>query len=345
MDEQLLGYLLGALDAEECESLEQRLHGDPKLQADLARLQNRFAPLAALDHAVDPPVGLAERTCRFVFSTVDELHAAADEHAAPAGTPATPPPMLAPASEPAGDGSDFPRRVRWLDLAVAATVFLAASLLLVPALQKSRFDSRVAGCQDNLRQLGLALTGYSQRNHDYFPAIPVSGHLSAAGIYAPKLLEEGYVTTPETFLCAGSPLAAKGHFRVPKLKELLSASGSELAEKQRAMGGSYGYSLGYLQDGGYHPVRNQRRPNFVIAADRPSMNWANIQSSNHDGLGQNVLFEDGRASFVVSPQPEGWSDHVYLNDAGQVAPGIHANDSVIGPSEFSPLTRFTPQLQ
>ena len=42
-------------------------------------------------------------------------------------------------------------------MVMAATVLVAAGLLIFPAVQNSRFHAHVAACQDNLRELGGAL--------------------------------------------------------------------------------------------------------------------------------------------------------------------------------------------
>ena len=65
-DQQLLGYLLGALDDEEQEWLDARLERDPRCREALTRWRQRLAPLSALRPEFEPPPGLARRTCRLV---------------------------------------------------------------------------------------------------------------------------------------------------------------------------------------------------------------------------------------------------------------------------------------
>ena len=88
------------------------------------------------------------------------------------------------------------RRLNRADVAVAALIFVIAGLLVLPAINGTRFQARVAACQDNLRQVGQALTEYSHKNHDVFPVVPAEGNLAAAGIYAPILTQEGFLTEP-----------------------------------------------------------------------------------------------------------------------------------------------------
>ena len=229
------------------------------------------------------------------------------------------------------------RRLNWADVGVAAVVFLIAGLLVLPAINGTRFQARVAACQDNLRQVGQALTEYSHKNHDVFPVVPAKGNLAAAGIYAPILTQDGFLAEPAA---AALPRLAAGRregFRVPSLDELRSAVGQGLSRIQQKMGGSYGYCLGYFDHGVYQPTRNLNRDYFAIMADAPSTDRPDHQSDNHGGLGQNVLFEDMHIEFCSTTRPGNGSDDIYANDNHEVAPGLHRDDSVIASSGTAPV--------
>ena len=66
MREQLLGYLLGALDGPEHDQVKRELQRDPQLQRELQRLEDELAPLESQRWQPDPPAGLVERTCQLV---------------------------------------------------------------------------------------------------------------------------------------------------------------------------------------------------------------------------------------------------------------------------------------
>jgi hypothetical protein len=66
MKEQLLGYLLGALEVEETVFVEQSLVGDAEAQGHLELLRLALAPLEPLRQEVNAPEGLASRTCQRV---------------------------------------------------------------------------------------------------------------------------------------------------------------------------------------------------------------------------------------------------------------------------------------
>jgi hypothetical protein len=165
------------------------------------------------------------------------------------------------------------------------------------------------------------------------------GKEAAAGLHAVLLRERGFVENDAIFLCPGSTLkwtGENGEFRLPTRAQVRTATGAALESLRRSMGGAYGYNLGYFEDGSYKAVRNRNRGTFALVADAPNLTLPTAQSANHRGRGQNVLFEDGHVSFLVTPQVL-TSDDFYHNDDGQVAAGKHPDDAVIGPSEVSPL--------
>ncbi len=312
MRDELIGYLLDALDPAEHEMVEARLSRDPQLKHELALIARSLEPLALDRGHFDPPAGLAHRTCAFVAQQSQV--------------------MVAPSA-------GF-LRSRWslADLVVAAGIFFAATALFFPALNQSRFAARLTGCKDNLRQIGLALTNYSVLHNGYFPNISGEGRLATAGAYAPKLIDNGFLTDPQAIVCPASTLAEHvADFRVPSIKELQGAKDLTPVGLQQPIGGSYGYNLGYYSNGVYRPTKNLRRPRFALMADAPGA-AAPFASPNHDGCGQNVLFEDEHVQYLTTCKAHGCNDDIYLNDRGEIAPGLHLHDAVIGPSHANPLT-------
>lgn len=315
VQERLLGYVLGALDDAERQQVEESLRDDPQMQRELTRAKTSLKVLDAARWDPSPPPGLAERTCRLVAS-----------HPRPARRPAMSP-VLATAAWAGG--------IRWPDMAMAAAVCVVSSLLIAPAIQHTRFQSQVNACKDNLRELGISLAGYSQQHEGYFPTVPCEGKLSAAGIFAPTLLREGFLKQSERLLCPG---ASRPATRVPTLEELQAAGEQQLRTLHGSMGGTYGYSLGHTDDRGvYHGTKNLGRSHFALVADAPRADQPGRQSLNHAGRGQNVLFEDGAVRFTSSSKPEGVGDDIFVNADGLVAAGVGPDDAVIAPSETRPV--------
>lgn len=328
MREHLLGYLCNALEPAEHELVEQNLGQDAQLRIELEAI-DRTLQLVRTDRAFyDPPSGLAQRTCEFVFRQT--LVTAALE-ARPAATAAS----VSLSPRPVGYA---PSRWSMADAIVAAGICCAAAMLIIPAVNNSRYEAHLNQCADNLRELGVSLTSYSDKNNGYFPEVPTRGNQAVAGIYASKLRDGKYLTDESRVICPGSPLAArKGPFHIPSLDEIDNASGEQLTALQRQAGGSYGYNLGYEADGKYHPTKNLRRQNFAIMADSPGCELTRHISSNHGGGGQNVLFEDGHVKLLHNGRDNGQSDDIFVNEQGTVAAGNHQNDAVIGPSAAHPV--------
>lgn len=352
MRENLLGYLMGALDEAEHAEVQAALQADPRLAAQCAHLEQTIAPLSEDESWIDPPPRLAERTTAFVGAVarreaptaqrrrlrselpVDDAAPSRSQPAVP--TPATRLPTPAQIDAP-------PRRWRIADMVVAGGICAAAAMLLFPAIANSRQQAAMAQCQNNLRHIGAALVSYSQDNCDEFPLVPLSGKLGVAGVYAPILKEQGRVENDKVFVCPGSALAEEADdFHVPSTDEVLQQEGKELTASQRRMGGSYGYAFGYEnEDKQYCANANHHRQYFALLADSPSLHLKDRQSANHGGGGQNVLFEDGRVKYLKCCRAGEGADNLFLSDRGYVEAGRHYNDSVIGNSWARPvLSRY-----
>jgi hypothetical protein len=318
MREQLIGYLLDALDASEQEAVETRLNEDAALRRELELLRGALQPLACDKSHLQPPPGLAQRTCEFV--------------AMQAKAALAPAPVL-----------HAPSRWTWADLVVAAAIFAAASMLFFPAVNQSRFAARLTGCQNNLRNVGVALSNYSWMHDGYFPKVPADGCLAVAGIYAPRLWEQKLVSGPNVFICPASVLADSADaFRLPTCEEMRRAQGEQLARLHQMAGGSYGYNIGYIANKRYHPTKNRRRATFALMADAPATT-APYHSLNHGRAGQNVLFEDMHVQFLTACKAHGCGDNFFVNDEGKPAPGLHRDDAVLGGSALRVL--LEPDVQ
>jgi hypothetical protein len=141
------------------------------------------------------------------------------------------------------------------------------------------------------------------------------------------------------FLCPSARWSTET-FRVPSSDELQQAPQQKLVRLHRLMGGTYGYSLGYMVKDRYQSPKNLQRPNFALMADAPSTSGPKPASANHGECGQNVLFEDGHVALLADCTLEEGRDNIYLNDQGMVAPGLHMLDSVVAPSSARP--QFLP---
>lgn len=326
MQDDLVGFLVGALDAEEHADIKRKLELDAELQKQLAEVEKKLAPLALAETPVTPPEGLTNRTLSFVF---DHVNAAGVEGHVEAKNRVNSPAYY---ERLASESSEW----SFSDFVVAAGICLAAACLFFPALINGRYQSHLTHCQNNMRQIGVALNDYSM-NHGrgYLPTIPASGNMAAAGSYAVMLQDKGLIQDRQVFNCPsrGKQILVKisGH-------ELNEAQGSRLITLQQQMGGDYAYTLGYLdRNGKLKGIKNQSRPRYVVLADAPLGNAARGDFSVH-GRGQNVLFEDGHAAFLATRlRPGSEGDDFFVNDQGMVEAGMHENDSVLAPSATPPI--------
>jgi len=354
MRDLLLGYLLNALEPDEKRELERRLSIDPELRRDLELLRRSLEPLDGSTSAFDPPQGLAQRTCDWISDLADKTDPAIGAGPELRSTPdrtKTPEPKTADlkpveqlksleavrkrfAATQAEVGIVPPeRRWRIADMAVTAGVVVAASLLFFPVVASMRHQTRITACREKLRQVGLSVIDYSRVHGDLFPEVPDHGPLGHAGIYAPRLKQAKYLTDVNDVVCPGQSRAAIDH--IPTIDELEHADSAALENLTATMGGSYGYALGYVENGDYHFVRNRHRPNFALLADAPQDHA--LGSLNHGCGGQNVFFEDGHASFLSCCRRRELGDDLYTNSAGFVGAGIGPDDVVIGASAAAPL--------
>lgn len=363
MQEQLLGYMLGALEDDESREVEEALQRDPRLQEDLSRWEASVRPLEADRQMLDPPPGLAERTCQDVAeraasggpavdSTLGGSVAAAVAAKGPEGD--TNAMLNTPRSlTPVAEGPVASSRWSLSDLSVAGGVFLAAGLLLLPAIEHSRFLAQRTTCQNNLRQIGQAALQYSEANHGYFPQIDERGNLSVAGVFPVRLIDGGFLEDASSLVCPTSVRASRGSpLKVPTLDQLRAERNTrQLHTWYRTMGGDYAYTLGQMNGDAYEGARNHGRSSFpivadapiiqnriIVAPDAPPIQLAGNRSGNHGGHGQNVLNEDGSVEWKTECTSHG--DNFYTNDENVVAAGRHPDDAVCGRSDVQPMPKY-----
>jgi prepilin-type processing-associated H-X9-DG protein len=325
MDENLVGYLLNALDPATHADVDAYLANHPAARRRLDACR-RTLDVLALDRAdPEPPPGLAARTEDFI--------AAYRSRSLP----------FAP-KRPSNQAGGAPSWWRRSDLLVAAGILLCTGLLLLPGLNQLRHYSQVRECANNLRVFHNALAAYSDRGtpprhppeeRGAFPNVvhhaPASRHV--AGLFVPVLMDAGVLRREE----ANIRCPAKGPpLQCPWTLEELNALSDDKEYHRRApqFSGCYAYPLGYREGDrirSHHPGDGR----LPLVADGPPPDEGlhcnpGLNSSNHRGRGQNILFGDGHVEFLSTRHHNG--DDIYLNQDRQVAPGLKRGDTVLGAS-------------
>ena len=331
MRDELLAYLLNDLDEQQRARIEERLEVDPIWQHELERLRS-YVDQANQNPEADrdaPPEDLVKRTCSFV------------KQASSQGALS---PAVLPASLSESQDAVAPKSNRWnlIDFAVVGSILLIMGSLLAPAIQEHREAARREQCQQRLRSLGFALSFYAEQSGGHLPAIQEHEN---AGMYALKLVESGLLTREqlaELLVCPSTELAEEIFrglkvFRIPTRSELATTVGEQRKLLLADMGGSFAYRVGYYdQQRKYRQVQFVARSNAPMMADKPSFQLAGLQSANHGGCGQNVLFQDCSVRYYSMCREDGRDQNWFLNEDGQHAAGKHESDIVLIRSEASP---------
>lgn len=317
MEENLVGYLLEALDAETHRQVEASLRASPQLQTRLQLLKRALAPLSADADAVEPPTGL-------YLSTLAHIA----EHSCRKLPPAPPPPR-------SQVEVSARRRFRRADVLIAAMLLIVLGGIGATALLRAwRKDLRLE-CQNNLRLVSEGLHLYCDNHDGNFPRAEEDGPRAVAGIFVPILRDNRMLAPTVSVLCPAQGRLPPQCRSIGELEELYENQPEEFLREARKMAGNYAYTLGYQDANGYHGLRCDSGDKLPILADRlefPSQ----LNSPNHGGEGQNVLFLGGNVAFFTKRDVGIGGDDIYLNRDNRVLAGKDREDTVLGSSETSP---------
>ena len=319
MDDQLVDYVLNQLTPTERAELEQHLVTHPEDAGKINRLRSALQPLAADRNAYAPPAGLvvaaiARTAQHIVTERLQPIEKVRDK------------PTI---RRVVTSGDWLIPNWRRIDVAVAAGIAFIAVGLVFGAIGKIRHTSQVYACQDQLRQLHVALTGYTDTHNGRYPEVGTSS-VPVAGAFVTELARAGQYESARPLLCPAS--------ESDETKPMPFATNSTDA----LMKVGYSYSLGYRTANGN--ITGLRRTESItgvtdgvpVAADLPSLRSAPTGGlySPH-GNGQNVLFAGGSVRYSTISAVGINRDEIYQNDNGVVRAGLHINDTALGrPSDY-----------
>src|SRR5262249_22465302 len=226
MDENLLGYLLDTLDAATQREVESYLRDHPEAEQRLERLRLALIPLAADGDEIDPPPGLWIHTLARVAE-----YRCRDLRGAP----------LTPAARAAAVARPWWRRA---DVLVAASVLVIASALLMPGLNYLRSRRNIVECQNNLREVYVALEDYGQRHGGELPKVKEVPPLNFAGVFIPILNESGALGRQVSLNCPGQGRLPPPNVSMTRLHEMYINQPDQFERYIYSVGGCYAYPLG-----------------------------------------------------------------------------------------------------
>jgi hypothetical protein len=319
MDEVLLGYLLGALDGDQQQTVDARLQAEPQLRARLEVLRRSLEPLALDAETPEPPRGLAAAT----LAVIAEYRCRTLPQA----------PVVTPHQRNARNRRSFRRP----DVIAAAVLLVVIAPLAIAGLSRLWRDyAHRAACANNLRELGSGLQRYADQHNGQFPQVQAEGPRSFAGTFVPVLCESGALAPNAPILCPATGGSTPAPLSLSALEDLYRNQPEAFAAAVRDLAGSYAYAMGYQENGQLRGIDRTDDDHTPILADRlpPS---AEGNSLNHGGAGQNVLYVGGNVAWCTLRTVGINGDDIYLNRRAEVRAGVCREDAVLGGSDATPL--------
>ncbi len=226
---------------------------------------------------------------------------------------------------------------RWADIAVAASIFIAGALTLLPAIQRSRERMNQAGCVFNLKQLGNSLAQYAtlQASLPYPPSQRSDTH---AGMFAVMLHETGVLPDLSVLDCPCNGPCPHVRQELAGFDQVDHIRRNDPSQYRGMLRWDYAYNVGYQpSNGGPVPHELRHSASMPVIADSPDhVDFATIRdgnSPNHGRRGQNVLYGDNSVGWLKTRRAGPKDPDIYLNNDQQPRPGVHLHDAVLLPSK------------
>lgn len=225
MREDLLGYLLSALDPHEMRRIDQRLREDPLLREELAAVQRMlddFDQAAGESEVVEVPPDLISRTLDCIdssdcdssdasrFAGLVDSATGRDDSPAFGGSHS----LFSSTSSISGLRPERPlasgTHQSWADMLVSALAAAAILALAFPVVARYRGEARKMACQNNLRQLGVAIGDFVLgRNDARLPQVAESGQEAFSGMWELRLGDRGLLPDPNLRWCADGEIPSE----------------------------------------------------------------------------------------------------------------------------------------
>jgi len=314
--QNMLDYALRQCEGPAQEQAEWEAAHDPELAASLERLSRAIDLLLDDGEPSGPPGGLAERTVAFVTEHRRRRKTILD---------------FVPVKVP----------FRWADLAVAAGIFVAGLLTLLPAVHRSKDRMAQAGCGFNLQQLGIGLAQYAGTHH-YYPYATPDCPAAHAGTFAAMLRDSGQLDNLSALDCpANGSCREIDDCPLPEHQKLAAMKVNDPETYRKLLCWDYAYNVGYRRESGTPgPIAEGAALTATVPllADQPDHVADETilagNSLNHGGRGQNVLFSDLHVRWHNTRRIGPNDEDMFLNDDQLPGPGSRLMDAALLPSLF-----------
>ena len=319
-NQEMFDNVMGQLEGSARGAVELTLAADSRLAARSARLKTAIDLLVDDGSDIEPPIGLARSTIFAVAALAkSEMPVRRRKRFS----------ELLPTSIP----------FRWADIAVAATIFVAGVLTLIPAIQRSRDRMNQAGCTFNLKEIGQGLLQYRDR-YDAYPYLTPESPASHAGSYALILHDAGFLNDSRHLYCpCFQHTGSREHAPMPNLQTACLLKTENPERFQSAIAGDYAYQVGLRTPGSpWMNVALQIASTTALLADQPPHDGHQTilegNSPNHRSMGQNVLFGDGHSQWYRTRRLNPYDSDMFLNHHDRPGPSSDDEDSVLVPPPF-----------
>jgi hypothetical protein len=191
MDNNLIGYLLNALDPDEHRRTEEYLRDNADARRKLEILRVALTPLSVDRAQPEPPTGLVERTMACLSGAF----------------------VRTPRARVAVAGSEpvyAPSRWRRVDVLVACCILVVLGGLGTSGLAHLHQSRERAICQNNMREFYQGFDGYAQVRNGAFPFISDSPPRNHAGAFQEILVDSGQMSPSVKINCPVAPANLPG---------------------------------------------------------------------------------------------------------------------------------------
>jgi hypothetical protein len=234
-------------------------------------------------------------------------------------------------------------RAGWLDVAAVAVILVAAAILVPPAIHNSRFHSRLATCQEKLRQVGLGLAQYGYDHGNPISELADNERLTDTGQFAAELLGDGLSPADGRAVCPEAWLAAQGTLRWSRHGGswppgiVCPAAEAPEAGPPSPSGLLFEITVasikawpGTWRNGMIDGETDPPPAAVALLADAPSADLPGQTYECHDGQGRNMFFEDGHVDFLPCSTPRDTTDMLFSGDDAPVTPQVSVPITLVG---------------